>query len=80
MFGLGLKFVVLSFRYIDDNAFRDLKILVDLDLTKNNITKLRPKTFEGNDGLQSIKLAYNTIGILQVILRDLCRNFKNNVH
>jgi Leucine-rich repeat (LRR) protein len=51
---------------VDENAFRDLKILVELDLTKNNITKLRPKTFEGNDGLQSIKFSKNPIGVLQV--------------
>lgn len=69
----GEEFKMCSFtkafslqRFIDENAFRDLKILVELDLTKNNITKLRPRTFDGNDGLQLIKFAKNPIAVLQV--------------
>ena len=63
---------LLIFRFIDENAFRDLKILVELDLTKNNITKLRPKTFDGNDGLQTVRLSHNPIGALQVRHKCIC--------
>ena len=46
---------------VHEDTFRDLKILIDLDMSFNNLTKLRPKTFAGNDNLQTIKLAKNPI-------------------
>ena len=46
---------------VHEDAFRDLKILVELDLSANNITTLMPKTFSGNDNLQTIKLTNNPL-------------------
>ena len=46
---------------VHEDAFRDLKILIELDMSFNNLTKLRPKTFAGNDNLQTIKLTNNPI-------------------
>ena len=46
---------------VHEDAFRDLKILLELNLSGNNLTKLRPKTFEGNDNLQTIQLTNNPI-------------------
>ena len=46
---------------VHEDAFRDLKILVELDMSANNLTKLKPKTFSGNDNLQTIKLKNNPI-------------------
>ena len=46
---------------VHEDAFRDLKILVELDLSANNLTKLRPKTFAGNDNLQTIKFSNNPL-------------------
>lgn len=63
-------------KYVDDNAFRDLKILVDLDLSRNNITKLKPKTFDGNDGLQAVKFSFNPIGTLVAYQFPPLRNLK----
>jgi len=45
------------------DAFRDLKIMVELDLSNNNITNLVAKTFEGNDRLQTLKLANNRVSL-----------------
>ena len=46
---------------VHEDSFRDLKILVELDLSANNLTKLKPKTFSGNDNLQTIKLKNNPL-------------------
>ena len=32
-----------------------------LDLSHNNLTSLDPETFDGNDGLQTIRLAHNPV-------------------
>ena len=41
--------------------YRDLKILIDVDISANNLTKLQPKTFDGNNNLQIIKAAQNPL-------------------
>jgi hypothetical protein len=41
-------------RYVDENAFSGLRILIDLDLSYNDIPKLKLKTFEDNPNLQVI--------------------------
>lgn len=46
---------------VHEDAFRDLKILVELNLSSNNLTKLRPKTFGGNNNLQTIQLTNNPL-------------------
>ena len=46
---------------VNEHAFRDLKILQDIDLSGNNLTKLQPKTFDGNDGLKSIRVSQNPL-------------------
>ena len=46
---------------VHEDAFRDLKILVELNLSANNLTKLRPKTFGGNNNLQTIQLTHNPL-------------------
>jgi hypothetical protein len=61
-----LNLRILSLRscgleYVDDNAFRDLKIMTSLDLSRNNVTKIFPKTFDGNDNLKTIRLSHNPI-------------------
>ena len=49
---------------IDDNAFSKLKILTDINLDRNNISKLPAKLFDGNERLQSIILSNNKISTL----------------
>ena len=46
---------------IHENAFSGLKILVEVDLSHNNITKLGPKTFSGNNRLKTLNLSHNPI-------------------
>jgi len=49
---------------IDDNAFSKLKILTDINLDRNNISKLPAKLFDGNERLQSLILSNNKISTL----------------
>ncbi len=49
------------FQEIHPDAFRDLKILVELDLSHNNISQIKPDTFAGNERLQTLTLAHNFI-------------------
>lgn len=49
---------------IDSTAFRDLRILVELDLSNNNLTHLEPETFAGNERLQTLTLSHNNIAQL----------------
>ena len=64
---LNLRIISLrncGIEYVDDNAFRDLKIMTSLDLSENNITKIFPKTFDGNDNLKTVRLSHNQIAAL----------------
>ena len=53
----SVLFIQNFFLYI----YRDLKILIDVDISANNLTKLQPKTFDGNNNLQIIKAAQNPL-------------------
>ena len=46
---------------IHQNAFRDLKILIEVDLSHNNLTGLESKTFAGNGRLKKINLSFNSL-------------------
>lgn len=46
------------------DAFKDLKIMVELDLSYNNLTNLEPGTFHGNERLQTLTLAHNDLAAL----------------
>ena len=47
---------------INGEAFKHLKILVELNLSHNNITHIERGTFRGNDRLQTLNLAGNQVG------------------
>ena len=51
----------LYFQEVHWGAFTDLRILVELDLSHNNLTHLDPETFSGNDRLQTLTLSHNKI-------------------
>ena len=64
---LNLRIISLrdcGVEYVEENAFRDLKIMTSLDLSENNITKIFPKTFDGNDNLKTLRLSSNPITAL----------------
>jgi Leucine-rich repeat (LRR) protein len=44
---------------IHESAFNNLKILVEIDLSYNNVTKFGTKTFSGNNRLKTLNLSYN---------------------
>ncbi|XP_071452934.1 uncharacterized protein [Hetaerina americana] len=54
-------------REVHRDAFRDLTILVEVDLSDNRITTLHPETFSGNDRLRVLTLNGNPITELQRI-------------
>lgn len=49
---------------IHRDAFKDLIILVEVDLSQNKITSLHPETFRGNERLSIIYLTGNPLGQL----------------
>ncbi|KAK6625691.1 hypothetical protein RUM43_005990 [Polyplax serrata] len=50
-----------SLREIHPEAFRNLSILVEIDLSENKITKIHPETFLGNDRLRFLNLSGNPL-------------------
>ncbi|XP_044012967.1 amphoterin-induced protein 2-like [Aphidius gifuensis] len=50
---------------IDDNAFKELKIMIELDLSRNNIRELYPGTFNSTEKLRSLLLNNNYIKTLE---------------
>ena len=44
---------------IHESAFNNLKILVEIDLSYNNITEFGTKRFSGNNRLKTLNLSYN---------------------
>merc|ERR1719427_1899999 len=49
---------------LNENAFSKLKILTEINLAGNNISKLPSKLFDGNDRLQTLVLSNNQISQL----------------
>ena len=52
----------LLLQEISGDAFMHLKILVELNLSRNNITHIEKGTFRGNERLQTLNLAGNQVG------------------
>ena len=46
------SFFFLLFQQIHSSAFKDLRILVELNLSHNNLTHIEQDTFSGNERLQ----------------------------
>ncbi|KAL0879216.1 hypothetical protein ABMA27_002999 [Loxostege sticticalis] len=64
---LNLQRVNLSstnLRSLHPNAFRELRILVELDLSQNELHQLSPDTFRGNDRLRLLVLNDNPLTTL----------------
>ena len=56
---------------INGDAFKHLKILVELNLSHNNITHIEKGTFRGNDRLQTLNLAGNQVGATNDFTREI---------
>jgi len=50
-----------SLRDLHPEAFKDLTILVEVDLSQNRLTKIHPQTFLGNDRLRYLNLSGNPL-------------------
>ncbi|CAG4960647.1 unnamed protein product [Colias eurytheme] len=50
--------------YLHPNAFRELRILIELDLSGNDLTQLSPDTFKGNERLRLLVLNDNPLSQL----------------
>ena len=61
---------------IDDGAFRDLKVLLDVDLSRNNLTVINHRMFDGNSNLQTIRMAHNPIAKLEAFQFPALHNLK----
>ena len=61
---------------MDGDAFRDLKIMVELDLSNNDITELAPSTFTGNDRLQTLTLSHNQLSKLEAFQFPVLKHIK----
>ena len=61
---------------VDENAFSQLKILSEINLENNNISKLPAKLFDGNERLTTIILARNQIPSLSSIQFPPLRSLK----
>lgn len=53
-----------SLRYLHHDAFRELRILIELDLSRNHLTELSPDTFKGNERLRLLILSDNPLSKL----------------
>ncbi|XP_023949373.2 leucine-rich repeat-containing protein 24-like [Bicyclus anynana] len=53
-----------SLRYLHQSAFRELRILIELDLSRNYLTELSPDTFKGNERLRLLVLNDNPLSKL----------------
>ena len=51
----------ISLKEIHPDAFRNLSILVEIDLSENKIDKIHPNTFYGNDRLRFLNLSGNPL-------------------
>lgn len=50
-----------TLRELHPEAFRDLSILIEIDLSENKIEKIHPNTFLGNDRLRFLNLSGNPL-------------------
>ena len=81
--------IYFSLQEISWSAFRNLRILVELDLSHNNLTHLEPETFSGNERLQTLSLSHNKIAqiapyvfppLKHLKTIDLSHNFLDEIH
>ena len=52
-------------REVHQDAFRDLRILVEVDLSGNEISSIQPSTFTGNERLRLLTLSRNPLTTLE---------------
>ena len=71
-----ISYFFLFFQEIHSMAFKNLRILVELDLSNNNLTHLEPETFSGNERLQTLTLSHNKITSIAPYVFPLLKHLK----
>ncbi len=54
-----------SLRAVEKDAFHDLNIMVEVDLSHNQLRRFNPETFNANERLRSLSLSHNPLGKLE---------------
>ena len=67
---------LLPLQAVHGDAFRDLKIMVELDLSNNEIAELSSSTFTGNDRLQTLTLSHNSLTRLDAFQFPVLKHIK----
>lgn len=60
-----LKFLNCSIESFHETTFRGLLLLIELDLSRNSITKLNKNSFRDNAKLRILALSYNKIKVIE---------------
>ena len=71
-----MYFQIYFLQEIHSMAFKNLRILVELDLSNNNLTHLEPETFSGNERLQTLTLSHNKIASIAPYVFPLLKHLK----
>jgi len=62
---------------ISADSFKDMRILVEIDLSDNHVTVLEPDTFLGNERLRILILSGNPLGILRNLQFPVLQHLRN---
>ena len=73
---MNMYFLIYLLQEIHSMAFKNLRILVELDLSNNNLTHLEPETFSGNERLQTLTLSHNKIASIAPYVFPLLKHLK----
>ncbi|KAG7206427.1 hypothetical protein KM043_003782 [Ampulex compressa] len=62
---------------IHGNSFREMRILVEIDLSDNHVRSLEPETFLGNERLRILVLSGNPLGTLRAHQFPVLQHLRN---
>ncbi|KAG5318637.1 LRC24 protein, partial [Pseudoatta argentina] len=62
---------------IHSNSFKDMRILIEIDLSDNHVTVLEPDTFLGNERLRILILSGNPLGTLRNLQFPVLQHLRN---
>jgi len=62
---------------IHADSFKDMRILIEIDLSDNHVTSLEPNTFLGNERLRILILSGNPLGILSSMQFPMLQHLRN---
>ncbi|XP_050298222.1 uncharacterized protein LOC126737383 [Anthonomus grandis grandis] len=66
-----------SIETVDEHAFKNISVAIEIDLSKNSITRLHSNTFNDGFKLRSLKLSQNKIKVIEDGLLSSLTELKN---